>query len=308
MHAANVSLQALRVQYEAIFQSAFEQTDVWAPSISTEVTSTTAENLYGFLENDLDIREWLGEREIQATQEQAYRLKNKHYEGTRKLNLDQIADDSLGLFASVTMPMFAQRVAKWDDRNIADFLLNNVTAYDGLPFFDVAGAVRTYTNSTNLELQSDGVNFNVVRAALKSFVDTQGQPRYLGKEFTLVVPPQLETIARRIVEAEWNTYGVVGTDGAAMSSNVNRGLAKVLVIEELAANNDRWFLLATGLPIKPFLIQKRQPPEFQVQDSKAQHSAPFNENMAVYGVDFRSAYGVTFPWLAYASDPDGAMT
>lgn len=296
------NLQALRVQFEAKFQEGFENTPLWSPELSTEIGSSADANLYGWLENSLSVREWLGERELQTLKENEYRLKNKHFEGSCKLNRDRIADDTLDMFVGVELPMFAETVAKWDDLSLASILLNNATAYDGLPFFDEAGAVRTYTNSGNLELQADGINFAATRAAMRKFVDVRGIPRYVGNQFVLVVPPDLERIARVVVEAEWNTHA---SDQHA--TNVQKGMAKVLVIEELT-NPDRWFLAATGRPIKPFIVQNRQTPNLVAVDNPANGGPPFHENTNVYGVDFRRAYGVSFPWLMYANDPDGAMT
>jgi phage major head subunit gpT-like protein len=80
------------------------------------------------------------------------------------------------------------------------------------------------------------------------------------------------------------------------------------VIPELSTNPNRWFLSADGLPIKAFIVQNRQAPEMVVLDNKQAGGAAFHNNENVYGVDFRSAYGVSFPWLMHANDPDAAMT
>lgn len=298
----SANLDDLRVQFEARFQDALQTTPTWWQMIATEIPSSAESNLYGFIENELDIREWVGERELRTVQEQDYRLTNRHWEGTVALNRDKISDDTLGLFSRVTVPMFGSRVAKWHDRQLADFFLNNVNAFDGQPFFD-----PNNNNSGTDALGADGVAFAAARAAIKSQKDPLGQPRYVGDEFVLVVPPQLERIARTIVDAEWGSIGVV-TEGIHQATNVQKGLAKVLVIEELSVNDNRWFLLATGLPIKPFLVQTREGPDFVAKDNKQRDEQPFSKNENVYGVDFRSAYGVSFPFLAFANDPDGAMS
>lgn len=65
----------------------------------------------------------------------------------------------------------------------------------------------------------DADNFEAARAAHQSFKGDNGQPLAI-RSTELWVPPTLEGKARRIVEAE------TGANGA---SNVNRGLAKVVV-------------------------------------------------------------------------------
>jgi phage major head subunit gpT-like protein len=302
-YLSSAELDALRVQFEAKFQEALQQTSVWAPAIATAIPSDGESNLYGWAENSVEIAEWVGERDMSVLEESDYRLINKHFQGALKLNRDKIDDDKLGIFVGITIPMFGQRVAKFDDRKLADILLNNAVAYDGENFFD-----PNHSNSGTDTFDANGTAFAAARAQLMSFTDPSGEYRYVGNEFTLVVAPDLERTARIVVEAEFNSYGVVGTDGAAHATNVQKGMASVLTVPELAANPNRWFLFATGLPIKAFIMQKRQEPEFQSVESKEEGGRPFTHNENVYGVDFRSEYGVSFPWLAVANDPDGAMT
>ena len=73
------------------------------------------------------------------------------------------------------------------------------------------------------ELTAD--NFESARAAHQSFKGDNGQPMVI-RSTELWVPPSLEGKARRIVEAE------TGANGA---SNINRGLAKVVVCPWLTA-------------------------------------------------------------------------
>lgn len=299
-HIARARLNALRVQFEAKFQEAFQNVGTWNERLATAIPSEAESNLYGWLENEIEIREWIGERELQVLEEKDYRLSNKHWEASVKLNRDRIADDTLGMFVGVTLPMFATRVAKFHDRRLVDFLLNNATAYDGLPYF--SPAARSYVNSGTATLGVDGASFSTTRAAMLSYTDPTGESRYLGDQWTLVVPPQLERIARLNVEAEWNSHS-----STQMGTNVQKGFADVLVIPELATNPNRWFLAATGLPIKPFIVQNRSVPEMVTLDDPNMGGLPFTHNENVYGVDFRSAYGVSFPWLMYANDPDAAM-
>jgi phage major head subunit gpT-like protein len=302
-YISKATLDALRVQFEAKFQEAFEATSAWASELATEVPSDGESNLYGWAENSVEIAEWIGERDMSVLEESDYRLTNRHFQGGIKLNRDKIADDKLGIFTSITIPMFAQRVAKFDDSQLSGILLNNATAYDGEQFFD-----PNHGNSTSSALDANGVAFAAARAILMSFTDPGGQPRYVGDQFTLVVGPALERTARIVVEAEFNSYGVVGTDGAAHATNVQKGMASVLVVPELVTNPNRWFLFATGLPVKALVMQKRQQPEFVSIENKSEGGRPFTHNENVYGVDFRSEYGVSFPWLAVANDPDAAMT
>jgi phage major head subunit gpT-like protein len=314
-------LDALRVQFSDIFQGAFQRTSAWASSLSTEVPSSAESNLYGFVDNTLPIREWLGERVLRTLEESDYRLVNKHWEGAVELSRNKIADDTLDLFATVTLPMFAANVAKWHDRQLSLILRDNAPCFDGGDFFDPAHphpSGGTYSNSVELAFDAAGDAFASVRAMMQSFVDASGFPRFVGDRFTLVVPPILERRARVVVDAEWAPLGAVnaGTDGVSVqhATNVQRGMADVIVVPELAAvpanlsvATARWFLFATGTPLRALIVQNREAPELVTIDSKQEDGAPFRRNTNLYGVDFRSAYGVSMPWLAIASDPVAAM-
>lgn len=297
-------LDALRVQFESRFQDVLEVTPTWSDQISTEIDSDGESNLYGFVENSIEIQEWIGERDVSVLEESEYRLTNRHFQGATRINRDKIADDKLGMWMQIDVPLFAQRVAKFDDHQLADILLNNAVAYDGENFFD-----PNHNNSFNNALDANGIAFAAARAKLRTFTDPTGAVRYVGDQFTLVVSPDLERTAELIVAAEWGPVaGTAGTAGISHASNVNRGKASVLVVPELVTNPNRWFLFATGMPIRALIRQKRQQPETVIVDSKESGGRPYTHNENEYGTDFRAAYGVSFPWLAIANDPDGAMT
>jgi len=307
MHITSSNIDALRVQFEASLQKGIKTSAPWHGELAMDVPSSAASNLYGMLEDTIQVREWLGEREAQAAKERDYSLVNKRFEMSRKLNRDRIADDNFGLFPQ-SMEDMGRAAASFPDRQFSDFLLtNSALAFDGLPFFDPSHTKvdgTTYSNSTNLALNA--ANFEVVLAALMSQTNAAGDVIDVGTEFILAVAPTNRATAFRIVESE-SALTVGGTDAGAAVQNANRGAARAIVIPQLSTNANRWFIFATGLGIKPFIKQTREPLKMISLDQDSDECVnKRNENE--YMATFREGYGVTLPWLAYASDPDAAMT
>lgn len=312
MHITKANLEALRQGFSARFQDAFSTTDTWADRLSTVIDSDSESEVYGFLDDQVEIKEWLGERRLQSLEESEYRLKNRDFEATISLDRNKVEDDKLGLFSTVTVPQLGRAAAKHHDHQLAGILNGNAPCFDGTNFFSTAHPLvggGTYSNSYNLALAADGVAFNTVRTNMRTRLDPSGKVRDIGSQFLLVVPPQLERVARIIVESESAPFitdpGTPATSGVAPLTNVQRGFATVEVVPELDDAN-RWFLLAVGLPLRPLITQVRRAPEFVQLGAASEHAMMTNK--LLYGVDFRSAYGVSLPFLAAASDPDGAMT
>jgi phage major head subunit gpT-like protein len=306
MMITSANIDALRVQFEARLQAGIQTVQPWHSELAMEIPSDAKENLYGMIEDTIEVREWLGEREAQSIKERDYRLTNKRFEMSRKLNRDRIADDNFGLFPT-SMEDMGRAAALYPDRQFADILLNNVTCFDGLPFFDPSHVKvngDTYSNSTNLSLTSD--NFETVLAALMSQTNAGGDVIEVGTQFILAVSPAKRATAFRIVESE-TALTVGGTDAGAAVGNANKGAARAIVIPQLASNSNRWFVFAVGLGIKPFIKQTREPLSMLALD-QPDHECVNKRNENEYLATFRAAYGVTLPWLAYASDSDGAMT
>lgn len=67
-----------------------------------------------------------------------------------------------------------------------------------------------------------------------------------------------------------------------------------------ADDSEPWFLLVTTGLIKPLIFQRRQAPNFVALANVRDPNVFWNREF-VWGVDYRAAFGVTFPQLAFAS-------
>jgi phage major head subunit gpT-like protein len=112
----------------------------------------------------------------------------------------------------------------------------------------------------------------------------------------LVVPPQLEYQARKIMSGD--TIAVpVGTGGAA-PSNVMRGTMDVLSLARLADHPEEYYLMDTTRAVKPLIFQQRVSPEFAYLN-KPEDPNVFERDEFLYGVRARGNAGYG-PWFLAA--------
>jgi phage major head subunit gpT-like protein len=302
MIISQANLDALRVQLVQTFDKAYGATEPFWPKLATQVSSTTASTRYGWIAQQLALREWTGPRLAQNLSEHQYTLTNRKFEGTVEIDRDQIEDDNLGMYSSLIVPQLAAATKKHPDQLLKELIQSNPTCYDGgalfhdsHPNYNATGTgATTYDNLfASTALSAD--NFHTVWTTMASYIGEDGNPLGVMPN-ALIVPPQLKRTALEIVTA--NVTGrVYGSNTAAAAiDNVMKGWADVIVIPELANEGTTWYLADLSKPIKPFLWQVRRAPEFVSRDNMADPKV-FDQEKFTYGVSHRGEVGVTLPFL-----------
>lgn len=312
MLITTANLDALRVQFEMRFNEAYGDTEVWAPKLATAIPSSTKQNVYGWVAQQTKMREWIGPRQALNLTEHDYTLVNQRYEATIELDRDEIEDDNLGLFTSVTVPQLAQAAKKHNDQLLKTLLQSNSeagpAAFDGLslfndahPTFDEDGT--TYDNNFSLALTSD--NLFTVWSTMAAYTGEDGEPLGIIPN-TLVVPPQLYRTALEIVRAGVVARSIENAAADSIASaaidNVMQGWMDVVMIPEFANIADRWYVADTSKPLKPLIVQNRRSDQFVARDNP-QDPKVFDQAKFTYGVDNRKNVGVTLPFLIATSKP-----
>jgi phage major head subunit gpT-like protein len=297
MQITTAALRALRTTISTIFQGAYSNTATWSDRVATVVSSTTASNTYKWFLKTLKLREWLGERVIQNLESTSYTLRNKRWEGTVEIDRDDVEDDNIGVHSPMISEL-GEAARRHPDRLIVDLLRNGELneCFDGQFFFDTDHPVKlndasggTYSNYfTATPLTA--ANYEAVRAAMMSRVDDVGDPLEVMPNL-LIVPPQLGSLAKRILKNE-----TVNEGGVAVP-NVNQGTAEILELVELSNDPTVWYLLCTSKAIKPIIIQMRRAPAFASKDADTDDNV-FDHAVFKYGVWGRWAAGYTLPFLA----------
>jgi phage major head subunit gpT-like protein len=259
------SLSAIFTGLKTIFNNALKaQPGNWQAT-AMEVISTTAGEDYAWLSRFPKMRKWIGDKHIKSLEAGKYYKKNEDWEATIAVKRNDIEDDTLGIYNTQSQ-MAGSAAAELHDI-IVDDLKNNAfteTGIDGQYFYDTDHVVNGASVSNKLTAvlsaatpAAAAASYGAARIAIQKFKDEEGMPLRLMPD-TLEVPPALEAVAKKLLEAE-------KLDD--QSPNPYRGTAKLLVNPALTSDT-AWFLHVTSKAVKPFIVQMRKRPVFVSQTSE----------------------------------------
>jgi phage major head subunit gpT-like protein len=289
--------KGFRLKFDEGYQGA---SNVLWESLAQREQSSNAVEYYVFPGALVGMRKLAGEVVIQNAALQRFAIPNEEWEATIQVPQADIERDSIGAFHNSFRNLGAVG-RKHPDELVAALLANGFDAdcYTGKSFFDtdhepVKGG-KKFSNAGTKKLSRD--NFRTARAAMLGRVNPAGRPLGLGVALQLVVSPKNESLAREIVVAD---------RGANGASNVDFGTAKLVVFPELAAlNEDAWFLLETGRPLRPLVVQIEKEPTVNMVTAENDSFVVLKHQFLFqcYG-RYNAGYGL--PELAYGSDGSAA--
>lgn len=151
----SATLNAIRVGFNTSFQSGLMMATSLADRIATTVPSSAKSEKYGWIGKIANVREWIGDRQIQNLSESNYAITNKHFELTIGVDRNDIVDDSLGVYAPLFQEMGQSTAAHKDTLSFGLLAAGWTTlCFDGTFFFgtghpvlDAAGNPTTYANT-----------------------------------------------------------------------------------------------------------------------------------------------------------------
>ena len=287
----SVALQSIFKGFKTLFNDAFAGTKPTYEKVATVVPSSTKSEEYGWLGAFPRLRKWVGDRVINSLAAHGYTIKNESWEATVEVNREDIEDDAYGVYTPMIKEL-GRSAATHPDEIVFGLLGKGFTetCYDGQYFFDTDhkdedGPVQSNKGTKVLSAAS----YSAARAQMMSLLDAKSTPLGIMPNL-LVVPPQLEEAARKILYAEQ----IEGT------TNTLKNTAELLVAPWLAANPTAWFLFDTSRAIKPLIFQQRKKPEFVSMDATNDQNV-FMKKQYIYGVDCRDNAGFGLWQLAYGS-------
>jgi len=314
MDLTPANLQIFFTGVQTAFWQGYQTAPIWSPKISMELPSDTELETYGWMDMLPRMREWVGPRIVNNVAVRSRSLVNKDWEDTISLERNKVQDDKYGLFGPVAS-LFGMSTAKLPDQLFYALIQANPVCFDGKAFFATdhptniddptgaqfpAGVPATWSNSFNLALTPS--NYSSVRASMMSINGRNGFPLYIRPNL-LVVSPALEEAARNILNADFIAPALFGGQTqVGANTNTLKGSAEVLVVEEFNQDPTAWYLLDTRLPVKPFLLQMRQPVRMIPKISPTDDNVFWLKEF-IFGADARMNVDVTLPWLAAKSKP-----
>jgi phage major head subunit gpT-like protein len=142
-------VKSLFVSFNKSFQDGLQNAPSEYTKIATVIKSTTASNIYAWLGQFPQLREWVGKRIIQDMKTDGYAIRNKLYEATVGVARTAIEDDSVSVYAPI-MTEAGRAAGVYPDEHIFALLSDghNQICYDGQNFFDTEHPVAENVDGT----------------------------------------------------------------------------------------------------------------------------------------------------------------
>lgn len=317
MDPTGANLQIFFTGLQVAWQKAYTQSAVWYDGVSSVLPSSTELEQYGWMDKVSQLTQWIGPRTVNALPTRTRIITNLDWQRTDSIPRNKFLDDKFGLFTFSAQDM-GQATAKVHDIQLTKIIQGPVTtftgtaatgnpvAFDGVTFFNAnhpvdidvgtTGPYGVYANDFPTTAMTP-TGYESGRAAMRAYIGRDGIPLGIEPDL-LIVPPQLEGAAKQLIEAPSIAPSAFADGQTQVGANFNiwKGTAKYLVIAEMANQPKTWYLADTKRSIRPFVTQLRQAPQF-IYLMNPNDPNVFWQKDFIWGVDLRSAYDVTIPFL-----------
>ena len=130
-------LAALQLVFNKAFKDGLGMASSDWKKVATEVKSSGAVNLYGWLNKIPKMREWIGSRQLNRLKTSGYSLTNKLFEDSVGVLRTDLEDDNAGMYTP-TFAALGEAANEHIDESIFALLKEgeSVLCHDGQPFFD----------------------------------------------------------------------------------------------------------------------------------------------------------------------------
>ena len=237
----------------------------WIPDVSMLFDSNQESETYAWLGMAPAMREWIGGRNAKGFRENGITIRNKTFEATMEVLVDEIRRDKTGQVMLRVAEMAQRANAHW-----ASLLTTLIVAgasglcYDGKAFFaddhsegdsgtqdnNLTGAAATATQPTAAEAEAA---IMACVTAILNFKDDQGEPMNEGaSSFRIMVPTAYLAPFASVMSNEYIAAGqsnlVKNIDGFNFKLSVNPRLTAV----------DRFYVFRADGQTKPFIRQEEE--------------------------------------------------
>lgn len=278
------AIRAAAAGFRALYKTGFEQAAPTYPDFVVEVPSTGPSETYNLIDGLPQLREWVGERQVQNLKAFDYTLANRDWELTIGVPRNLFMDDRLGLIRPKFQAMGAA-ARLHPDKLFGELLAAGFSSgkgYDAKVFFSASHPLKTGVQSNLVSGALATGTFNEAIQHLRQMKSWQLEPIDVfafGGTLTLVVGPALESTARALVISEF---------GSAGASNPDFNRAKLRVFNRITDNS--WFLGIAGGPLRPFIHQVREQPQVVARD-QVDDDCVFERGEVQYGCNGRWEMG-----------------
>lgn len=137
MDITKEKLESLYHNFNTAFNDGFKDAPTYWQRVATLIPSVSSFEDYGWLGQVPGVREWIGDRVINALAAHKYSITNKNYELTISVDRQKIEDGHEGIYSPL-FEMMGDSAAKHPDEMVFSLLPDgfSTACYDGQYFFD----------------------------------------------------------------------------------------------------------------------------------------------------------------------------
>lgn len=286
----------LEKSLKTTFAVAYDAAEAWYPDLCVEVPSNATDEKYAWLGQAPVMSEWVDERQLHGLLDHSFTIKNKHYEATLELDLDDYEDDQTGQI-DLRVRDQGNRARRHPDQLVTDLLNDgeSTTCYDGQFFFDtdhLEGSSGSQDNdlSQNVtdtaavtQAEAETLIFKAQEAML-GFKDDRNQPFIEDASFDASNFVVMSSHTHRKGFMQALTANLVGGG----DTNIARNLGRHLVNTRLSGNTKVYCFYIGGV-VRPMVFQNRK--GMRTGMLGATSDMGFMKNIGVFGVDARYNVG-----------------
>jgi phage major head subunit gpT-like protein len=265
----------------------------------TRVKSNSDKEQYWIPETLPAIKEWIDQRHFGEFGDEYLEVTNVDWDNGLRVNRNTLDDsrEYLGGNVEAWLKMLVDTYKDFPDELCQAILDANTACFDGTALFSTSRAnidtgsntinnLLTGTSSSTYSLAEFETDFIAAKQKLLGFRDKNNRAFNKGAKLAVLVPQHLEDTAHKLLDSRAQRI----YDGTSEKDNLYAGDAEVIVNWEQNTTTDNdWYLINQGASFKPFLIQDRTSPNWEVfDDSRFKYID--------YGFDFRMGYAPLNPF------------
>ncbi|WP_417590783.1 Mu-like prophage major head subunit gpT family protein [Parasphingorhabdus sp.] len=238
MKLSNATLQAANTGFNAVFNNGFAAAKTVYQDIVMQTKSSGSEEVYGWLGQLPEIREWLGDRVIRSLELHGFKIKNREFESTISVKRTDMEDDKIGVLAPLFKHM-GRNTAEHPDKLLAELIEAGFTdkCYDGQYFFDTDHPIRID------EVETSASNFQAGSSPAWFLLDLSRDVRPFIYQERL--PFEMQALDNsndeNVFKRDEYLYGVRGR------CNVGFGLWQMAYASKAELNEDNYELARTAM-------------------------------------------------------------
>lgn len=275
MGAPAVGIPGIRGEFFWRLES--RNNDIWTPLLASKYTSTSAYEIYKWLDEIGAVRKFDGPRVAIPLTDAGLTVINEDFEHTIAVHRDDLTFDKTGQVLGRVREQ-ADRVAELPDKLISTLITNNGNSYDGVAFFHAsnhasgANAFSVAGTSSGSTTAIETVIKNGT-SAFRKMKDAAKEPMHkFARKFVIMIPPDLEGA----------TAAAIRNLTIAEGSNISRSQLGAMqdqfkytyepITNERLTAQDTIYMFRADAPIGAFIWQEVGAAEYQTLGVGSEHT------------------------------------